>query len=204
MSRVPADKPHKLRGEAAFWRAICACGEATWTLSDIEKACNAARQTVREYIVRLEKGGYVDLVGVAPATRAKIWRRVKTSAEAPRLQADGSPVVAGRGNAQLWRSMKMLGVFDVRELAISASTETTIVTPGAAADYVKHLERAGYLVVVTPAKPGHRPGTGRQARYRLVPSRNTGPKAPVIQKVKRVYDPNLRKVMWEEEARDVS
>lgn len=203
MSRVPADKPLKLRGEAAFWRAICGFGDGPWTLTDIEQASNAARQTVREYIVRLEKGGFIEQTGTVEATRAKIWRRVKASAEAPRLRADGTPVTAGRGTAQMWRSMHMLKVFDVKELAIAASTEDAMVSPLAAADYVKHLQRAGYLAIVTPAKPGYRPGTGTQARYRLIPSRYTGPKAPLIQRVKRVYDPNLRKVMWEEEASDV-
>jgi hypothetical protein len=199
MSRVPADKPLKLRGEAAFWRAICGFGEDTWTLSDVEDCCNAARQTVREYLIRLEKGGYIETVGEAPATSAKLFRRVKTAAEAPRLHADGSPVTAGRGTAQMWRSMKMLKTFDAHELSIAASTEDAMVSVATAADYTKHLHRAGYLALAAPSKPGHRPGTGKQARYRLLPSKNTGPKAPQIQRVKRVFDPNLGKVMWEED-----
>lgn len=201
MSRSPVDKTPKLRGEPGFWAAICAFGTAPWTLRDIESGCNSPRHSPRKYIARLEKAGFVELV--EGRGKVKAWRRIKDSAEAPRLRADGSPVTAGRGTAQMWLAIRMLKVFTPRELALVASTEVAAVSPETAKTYVQHLAHAGYLAIVAPAIPGHRRAAATQARYRLIPSRYTGPKAPQIQRVKRVYDPNLRKVMWEEEASDV-
>ena len=52
------------------------------------------------------------------------------------------------------------------------------------------LQRAGYLKVAVSKGPY------RRARYMLIPARNSGPQAPLIQRIKQVYDPNLGKVVW--------
>ncbi len=68
--------------------------------------------------------------------------------------------------------------------------------------YVGHLFRAGYLIEVAGAVYL---GVGRgamQARYRLAPGKYTGPRPPMIQRSKAIYDPNIDQVVWEEVKRD--
>ena len=72
-----------------------------------------------------------------------------------------------------------------------ASTDAVPVSARDAADYVKHLLHAGYLTILKASKPG------TQAIYRL--TNNTGPRPPMVQRLKTVFDQNLGKIMWHEE-----
>lgn len=102
----------------------------------------------------------------------------------------------GAAQEQMWRTMKILSDFTFRDLAISASTEAVMVNEEAARDYLGALSAAGYLITVQKGGPN------RPARYRFNRARNTGPKAPMIQRLKTVFDTNTRQVVWQEEARD--
>ncbi len=94
----------------------------------------------------------------------------------------------------MWRAIRMMGAFTAPELALVASTETTKVSCGYAENYIHHLSKAGYLKIVTP----HKGGKGRTiASYRLLSNKNTGPRPPVIQGTKAVFDQNLQKVVWQ-------
>jgi hypothetical protein len=73
--------------------------------------------------------------------------------------------------------------------------------PGGGARYRTRLSEstalAGYLIEI---KKGQAQGTSRlPARFRFNPARNTGPRPPMIQRTKAVYDPNLGQVVWQEE-----
>jgi hypothetical protein len=94
----------------------------------------------------------------------------------------------------MWRTMKMLAAFTPSDIAIHASTDDVSVNKSDAKDYIGHLHKAGYLTVTKKAKPGC-----NQARYRLLPSKNTGPHSPQVQRIKQVFDPNLNKVVWRED-----
>ena len=108
--------------------------------------------------------------------------------EAPRLKNNGRPVTQGRAQENLWRTLRALGRdFTIHELTALSWTEQTPVSLIAAADYIRHLHSAGYL--------RHDKG-----RYRL--TLNTGPRPPMVQRVHRVYDPNLHQVMWTETGAD--
>lgn len=77
--------------------------------------------------------------------------------------------------------MTMLKDFDYVELIQHASIPIPEET---SKDYCKRLLAAGYLRVLVKADP-HVP---RIARYRLI--RASGPKAPQVQRVRQVFDPN--------------
>ena len=122
--------------------------------------------------------------------------------EAPRLDRKGQLVKQGLGTEQMWRTMQMAGEFDPHTLAAMASTPSVQIKLQTAQSYIGHLSKAGYLIVV--AKPVFRGGTKptQPARYRINPAKNTGPRPPMIQRSKAVYDPNIDQVVWEEVKRD--
>lgn len=196
----------KPAGRQAIWEAIRAQrdGFSAVSLSD---ATDIHRDTVKSYLTGLEAAGYIErignelpksgIVGVQAKTQfAKvIFRLVKdVGIDAPRVTRDGKPVIQGAGRDQMWRTLRMLaGDFTFRDLAIAASTEEVPVSEVDANDYVKHLAGAGYLIL---AQKG---GPNRPARYRFNRAKNTGPKAPMVQRLKTVFDPNLGKVVWQEE-----
>ena len=134
---------------------------------------------------------------VTPIDELKLIR--DNGVEAPRLKRDGSPVTQGLGTEAMWRSMRIIGSFNGRELAAHASACGIEVKESTAKAYIIVLHAAGYLKVVEAAKlasPGKPPA---QARYVLAPGKYTGPRPPMIQRTKTLYDPNLAKVVWNEE-----
>ena len=103
----------------------------------------------------------------------------------------------------MWRTLRMLkGDTNARELAAHASTIAIPVSPIAAGDYLRNLHSAHYLVCTqegrgignTKAK-GKGGGNGIQARYRLKPGSDTGPRAPMICRTNVLYDPNTQITM---------
>lgn len=156
--------------------------------------------TAREYITGLFHAGYLDLRRAA-ITSGPASRRVSSlyslardaGAEAPRVRKDGTPVVMGLAQEQMWRTLRMLnGDTNARELAAHAGTPQIPVRETAAADYLRNLYLAQYLGCTRPGK-----GTGRggiQARYRLIS--NTGPRPPMVCRADCIYDPNLGKTVW--------
>ena len=151
-------------------------------------------ETVISYINRLLKGGFLEVSKRAfnNPKAFNVYTLIKnTGVETPRLTKDGQPSKQGLGRENLWRSIRTLGEFNYRELAVTASTEKVSVSDTQAQDYVKHLKKAGYLQETQAASP-----SGVLARYRLAPRKNTGPRPPQIQRIKQVYDPNLGEIVW--------
>lgn len=105
--------------------------------------------------------------------------------EAPRVRPDGSEVETGSVRENMWRSMKILGNFTAKELAIAASTAQSPCGVNTAIEYCRYLNRAGYLA-------------GGPEGFVFIRSRYTGPRPPAIQRIKQVFDHNLGKVVWPE------
>jgi hypothetical protein len=197
MARSPIDVMVAARhpeGRDVIWAAIRQLG--TFTALDVEDATRIHPDTVKTYARALERGGYLERVpapgrdGQGRYARAT-WRLVRdVGIEAPRVQNDGRPVTQGQANEQMWRTMKILGEFTYLDLAVQAATPECAVAEGAAKSYCKVLARAGYLVHARP------PSARAHTLYRFVPSRNTGPRPPMIQRIKAVFDPNLGRVVW--------
>ena len=155
--------------------------------------------TLRSYIKRLEKGGYVKIISsemINNLAKRLTYELINdVGVHSPRITKDGKISLQGRGRENLWRSMKVLKTFDYVELTEAACTDEVTVKEGEAKDYVKHLFKAGYLIQVAD----HNPKTGTKSRYQLLKSKNTGALPPVIQRTKRVFDQNLREVVWREQ-----
>ncbi len=142
------------------------------------------RDSTRAYVKALLAGGF--LSETLPWGEQKIqYSLVKDNGvEAPRLRKDGSEVTQGREQENLWRTLRTVKhPVNYMELAALASTEAHPVAPAFARDYLNNLCKAGYVNKI-----------GNQ--YHLLPAKNTGPRPPMIQRIKQVYDPNLGQVVW--------
>ncbi|MEW6125072.1 MAG: hypothetical protein AB1698_20905 [Pseudomonadota bacterium] len=164
-----------------------------WAVADVAAASEADHSTLTRYVSALIGNGYAEVVGkrasrspVVPGV-VTLHRLLRRPSAAPRFGHDGRPVKP-TGQQQMWNAMRALASFDFLELAMSASTDEVVVSPGAAKDYVQRLITAGYLKVIRPARGG------TPAQVRLLPSQNTGPRAPQIMRTKFVWDPNTSKI----------
>lgn len=157
-------------------------------------------KTAQDYAASLVKGGWLEVTQArgrvasgSQLTPARFRLARDNGVEAPRVRRDGTLVIQGLAQEQMWRTLRMLKCdCSARELAAQASTEAVRVSPVAARDYLMNLRRASYVVCT---QEGH--GTGRggiPARYRLVS--NTGPHAPQVCRVDAMFDPNLGKEIW--------
>lgn len=143
---------------------------------------------MRAYVTGLVNAGYLAREGTT-YTLAR-----DTGVEAPRVRNDGGRVTTGAHREQVWRTLKIIGEFCLDELAIHASTEQHPLTRASVTEYIRHLRRAGYLIVKDTG------GGGRPKRYRLLPARYSGPRPPQVRHAPgaatQVFDPNLNRVVW--------
>ncbi|MEJ1381371.1 MAG: hypothetical protein RPT95_10460 [Candidatus Sedimenticola sp. (ex Thyasira tokunagai)] len=177
----------------AMWEVIRKIGKEgkLVTVRDVrgELPGSTGLHKVRDYMTGLAKAGYLKMQPQKKVGELAQYELTRdTGIDAPRVRKDGTEVTQGKGREQLWRTMRILSSFDARELIHTASVKIQL---SVAKEYVRYLHKAGYLVQTTKAKNG-----GGLARYRLLPSKYTGPKPPMIQRIKQVYDPNLGEVVW--------
>lgn len=206
MSRRPAHLTAgaHLNAREAIWAEIRR--RKTFTVEDLVAKTDVPAATVRTYVMGLERAGYIERTGKDEGVKKRItyvknqllaltYRLVRdTGAEAPRVRRNGEPVTQGLAREAMWRTMRILREFTWVELADIATTEDVAIDREDARKYCYSLKLAGYLVCIAPGKPG------RPERYRFVPSRWSGPRAPMLQRVRQVYDPNLKRVVWPREA----
>lgn len=171
----------------AVWTAIRKLRR--FTVLDLEAPTRINTATLKSYLQGLTAAGYLtreDTGFAKPST----WTLVRdVGVEAPRVNRKGRPVTQGSGRERMWSAMRILKEFNLVELTATASAGGTPVRMGEAQFYVKHLFRARYL------KHTVKNANGRAARWLLIPVRNTGPRAPMVQRVHEVFDPNLGQVM---------
>ena len=188
---MPLKPMHKRNGfdtRKAVWNAIRT--KKVFSLRELRNETVMQLDSVREYVIGLEKAGYIERIptteqGIGEAVYWKLVRDV--GVDAPRVRKDGSPVTQGKGRENLWKAMRVLKTFTVRELTIHARTPGCEVKESTAEEYARHLCYAGYL---------HRHKDGS---YTMLLSAYTGPKAPMIQRTKVVWDPNTNQVRWRSE-----
>lgn len=191
MASTPISQRHKKDSRQAVWNIVRQL-RTDFTIADVAAKTKMATDTIRDYLNGLEKAGYLKGTPGQTIGSAKHYTLVKDAGfDAPRVKRDGSPCKRGAGNEQMWRTMRILKTFTCAELAVNASTTKHQVKESTAVDYCGDLLKAGYLRVVS----GHGPVA---VTYRLI--RNTGPKPPIVQRIKQIYDQNQQKVVWTEEA----
>ncbi len=171
-----------------------------FTVPAIEKATVIDVLTIRSYVQSLERGGFIkqtnECARVVDRKHYCLLRDV--GIEAPRVDRKGN-MVRPTATENMWRTMRIIGDFTPAELAVRASTAETRVADETAKTYVGLLASAGYLTLVEQGHPYIRGVGAKQNRYRLMASKYTGPRPPMIQRTKCVYDPNLGKIVWQEE-----
>lgn len=185
--RRPIDRRRVVDPRAAVWRAIRERRDA-FAVREVGEAAKIDDDTVRSYLKALVAAGILRRAGrreVKPGTAAHLFKvKARPPRETPRVNAAGEPIEPqGLGNEALWRTMKRLGRFRVAELCLMARTERAAPTEAAAKSYLGFLARAGYV--------------RREGRFWLfVRSADPGPKPPMVQRVKQLYDPNSGRVVW--------
>lgn len=203
---MPLDGGNAMANRPAHKRNDVNCRDGVWqhmrsikrfTLNDIWLETNMHKRTISEFIRGLVKAGHLQVVEVVDNGKrfdASVYELVKSPRDTPRVRKDGSPVTQGRARLQMWRAMKVLKTFDARDLAIHATLEDLEVAESDVKYYLRYLYKAGYVSVISRGKGMGRGGV--LSVYRLKPGKYTGPKAPMIQNVRHVYDPNLNEVVW--------
>lgn len=180
-------------GQEGAWKAARELRE--FCLSDIAARVEGDRNAIGDYLRRLVKGGFLSASAPAPG-EAVTYRLEIDQAETPRVRKDGTLIVdpRGRGQDNMWRSMKMLGRFRADDIARAAAIDGVSVTLATAKAYLGALASAGYIDVVSEPRPGFKRGTGAVTVYAINPTRNSGPQAPRIMRCKAIHDPNDDKV----------
>ncbi|MCE7520353.1 hypothetical protein LZG37_19630 [Halomonas titanicae] len=147
---------------------------------------------VRDYLNGLENGGYLARIDVPRKSGEPVQYTIikDVGVEAPRVRKDGSTPTGGLGREQMWRTLKIVGDCTARELADAATTPKVEIAETTANEYLRFLAAAEYVAIIRPGSPGV------MTRYRLVSSRWTGPRAPMIQRTKQLYDPNTGEVVY--------
>ncbi|MNZ56462.1 hypothetical protein D3C78_744090 [compost metagenome] len=162
-----------------------------FTWYGLSRTAGVTDETANTYLRALHKSGYIAPLPEARDTAGdRCFHLLRdVGAEAPRLKSDGTPSLQGLGTEAMWRTLRVLGELDAKQLAEHASiaAETSVAT---AKNYLKWLKWAGYVQEVVPSRPG------RLARYRLAPGKYTGPRPPMIQKCGQLYDANLEQVVY--------
>lgn len=186
MSRRPADQVAADRDPSTrqeLWDVLCRMARTrSWfTVNDVFLETFMNKRTISSYLTCLVAGGFAlrddrtsphlyHLQGERPVV-------------APRLRSDGSEV-RNSSIENMWRTIRILGAFSARDVAAHATTGDVKVSEQAAKRYLSFLHRSGYLRVQNKAIRRR-----TQTIYRLIS--NTGPMAPLVQRGKKVFDPNL-------------
>ncbi len=198
MARQPAQTvvtDQKITGQDAIWTAIRAVSHP-FTLTSVLDHMHSARRP-RLAADRRTVTGYLDRLtaaGILTADGDSYRLPLDPGPKAPRVRKDGSVVEMGAGRRAIWRSIRIQGQFTLNDLVRLGSTEDVTISRIDAKYYVGWLVRAGYVIVVDrPAQ------TSQPTMYRLVPSKSTGPMPPQVQRAHTLYDPNIRRVVWEGE-----
>jgi len=180
-----------------IWAAIRGFGTqgGIWfSVAEIMVLTGESVQTVTRTLAGLEAAGYIadamELRTLPLLTRRELRRYLlvrDVGVDAPRVDERGRPVTEHLGQQQMWAAArKRKGDFDWRELVQACPHPVTL---HAAKQYLRHLERAGYLARARAAR-----GT-RPARYRFIRARDTGPRAPLITGHRAVMDGNTGEIV---------
>lgn len=203
MSRKPAEL-EMVGGKSPrqrVWEQIRAA-RAAFTSADLAAKAHVPVSLANDYVKPLAIAGFIAVVSeerVSKICVRKTYQLVKDNGlEAPRVTKAGVLITEGSGNEKMWGTMRRMfksGSFNYRELAAFSSTRSDLISEGTAKAYVLTLAAAGYLDCVQEGQNGKH---AAPARYRLKPSMDSGSRAPMVQRTKQVFDPNLNNVIWVE------
>jgi hypothetical protein len=173
-----------------IWAAIRELGQdnQVFTSLDLALKTHITRRcsALGEYVRGLEKAGFLRVVSSRKRGASNQYELVRdVGVTAPRVTRAGE-VLPPSGRTRMWKAMFRLKTFTAQELAEVASLAEARIAVSEAEYYCEWLCRGGYL-------------RGSKTRWTLIPAMYTGPKAPQILRVKKLYDPNRDAVVCETE-----
>jgi hypothetical protein len=141
---------------------------------------NGHRKTIEHYLAFLRSEGIIEVCAPPKHPRGDAYQyRIVRDGEAPPSARSPGATMGFRQQA-MWTAMRSLRTFTPAELALAASTELISITSDTARPFIFDLKNAGVIVPI-----------GGNT-YRLLPSRNSGPRAPIVlRKEGAVFDVNL-------------
>ncbi len=171
----------------ALWNTIRRAKE--FTIRDLLLNSTLDKSTVAAYVKALVKAKKLAVCGsrVTDGGTRPTYRLVQDSIEPPRVRPDGTIVTQGQGRRHMWKTIRKSRLFSLADLVAKSSTPTHPVSFEEAETYIRYLEKAAYI----------RNEDGRprpRALFRLI--KDTGPLEPMVQRIKQVWDQNLKKVVW--------
>lgn len=193
-------------GRQRVWEAIrgfAGTGDGTFAADVLSRAAKVEMDSVREYLKALTAAGYVTITNPNATTPGgRLLKNIfiltrDNGVEAPRVRRDGSPVTQGRGTEAMWAAMTALDAFNHWLIAEIAQAK-----PATAAAYCLALGKAGYLQVATPGKGKGKGGVATV--WTVAPAHRQKPRAPMITRLKAVYDPNIHEIVWAEGASEAA
>ena len=193
MAQIPIHERHAAGATLAretIWQRVRARLHQWFTIADIKSGDKINGRTVSSFLQTLIAAGHMERrEGEGPALEYRLKRDL--GFHVPRYNRKGEKVTQGAGGDNMWRTMRINRNFDAEELALLSTTDSVRVTVSTAQTYCSKLFQAGYLRVVQKAQPSEK----KRTRYQII--RDTGPLAPKIQRIKRVWDQNLGAYMQE-------
>jgi hypothetical protein len=181
-------------GYRRTWQAILQLHhcQGAFTRDDLRALTQSKSQTLGAHLRLLVRGGFLAELSQTQGltASAKVYRLIRAQPDAPKIHVDGSLPDQDSAADQMWRTAKIIKQFSAQDLAIQASTDRQLIALADAQDYCKYLCLAGYLAIIGPQT------ADSAAVYRFLVSKNTGPQAPVVQRLKAVCDPNLGALVW--------
>lgn len=182
-------------------RRLATSGDGYLTVERLSRAAKVEVDPVRYALKGLIAAGYIQPApGIAPArigvNRLYILAQ-DNGVEAPRVRPDGQEITQGRGTEALWAAATALDSFTADLIA-----EIARVRSSTARTWCCLLARAAYLDTLIEGK-----GTGkggRPATYRVAIWHRDKPRAPMITRLKAIYDPNIHQIVWAEGADDAA
>lgn len=181
-------------GRVAYWRVMTALqahyGEFTSRVV-VDIAGVGHRKTIENYLAFLVAEKVVLVAGRDDRGPTGTYRyRIVNPGEAPPFRGRGQDGKGARQQA-LWTAMRSLRSFSASQLALTASTDVMPIARETASGYVADLLRAGYLTVI-----GRSEQRAQTQLYGLLPARNTGPRAPIVQRPGNAcFDLNLMRTV---------
>lgn len=182
-------------------------GEQWWTLTEIASLAKAHPAAVQSYVHALRLGGLVQsgtdaqrqgaterrepYIALALGDEEEYRLAVDLGAEAPQVTKGGAIVEGLTVQESIWKAARVFRRgFTWEDIAGAVSSDERPVSPGTVKAYLADLHAAGYLKKAIPSRPGV------AALWSLRPERDSGPRAPMVQRTKTVFDPNTGQTVF--------
>lgn len=164
-----------------------------FSINDIARRSGQQPYDINRYFQALTKAGIIELVETPKGKEGRVFALVRDEgAEHPRLNSKGERTYGHLATENIWRTLRILnGYLTVEDVAQTASAGGVVLSPIKVRQYMNVLTEAGYLEKTEN-------GAHAQDTYRLINTKNTGPRPPEIRQLDslQVYDPNLSKLVF--------